>query len=90
MAPPYAIIFMGVLEKKVFKDYDRKLTASYPRKDINFLDISVNKKYIQLFMDLCIKPTDTHEYLHASSCHVYHSENSIPYSQALSIISIKP
>ena len=27
--------------------------------------------------------TDTHQHLHASSCHVYHSKKSIPYSQAL-------
>ena len=27
--------------------------------------------------------TDTHQYLHASSCHVYHSKRAIPYSQAL-------
>ena len=27
--------------------------------------------------------TDTHQYLHATSCHVYHSKKSIPYNQAL-------
>ena len=27
--------------------------------------------------------TDTHQYLEFSSCHVYHSKKSIPYSQAL-------
>ena len=30
-----------------------------------------------------IKPTDAHQYLEFSSCHVYHSKKSIPYSQAL-------
>ena len=33
--------------------------------------------------DLYIKPTDMHQYLPASSCDVYHSKKSIPYSQAL-------
>jgi len=32
---------------------------------------------------LYIYTTDTHQYLHASSCHVYHSKRAIPYSQAL-------
>ena len=32
-----------------------------------------------------IKPTDAHQYLEFSSCHVYHSKKSIPYSQALRI-----
>ena len=30
-----------------------------------------------------VKSTDTHQYLHATSCHAYHSKKSIPYSQAL-------
>ena len=30
-----------------------------------------------------VKPTDTHQYLEASSCHVFHSKHAIPYSQAL-------
>ena len=58
-----------------------KFTANYLRKEI--LDVSVRKKNNQLVTDLYIKPTDTHQYLHASSCHVYHSKKSIPYSQAL-------
>ena len=31
--------------------------------------------------DVFVKSTDTHQYLHATSCHVYHSGKSIPYSQ---------
>ena len=60
-----------------------KFTAHYSKEKRNFLDVSVRKTNNQLVTDLYIKPTDTHQYLHASSCHVYHSKISIPYSQAL-------
>ena len=60
-----------------------KFTADYSKEKVNFLDVEVIKKGNQLVTDLYIKPTDTHQYLHASSCHVYHSKRSIPYSQAL-------
>ena len=60
-----------------------KFTAEYSRAKINFLDVTVIKKGNQLVTDLYIKPTDTHQYLHASSCHVSHCKKSIPFSQAL-------
>ena len=60
-----------------------KFTANYSREEINFLDVLVRKKNSQIATDLYIKPTDTHQYLHVSSYHVYHSKKSIPYSQAL-------
>ena len=60
-----------------------KFTANYLREEINFLDVSARKKNDQLVTGLYIKPKDTHQYLHASSCHVYHSKKSTPYSQAL-------
>ena len=41
---------------------------------MNFLDITVMKNGSQLVTDLYVKPTGTHKYLHASSCHV--SSNS--------------
>ena len=46
---------------------------------------SHNKIYRQLFTegDKLSRTPDTHQYLHASSCHVYHSKKSILYSQAL-------
>ena len=60
-----------------------KFVANYSQEEINFLDISVWKTNNQLAPDLYIQPTNTHQYLHANSCHVYHSKKSIPYSQAL-------
>ena len=33
--------------------------------------------------DLYVKPTDTHQYLAANSCHPRHCKEAIPYSQAL-------
>ena len=60
-----------------------KFTADYSSEKVNFLDAQVIRKGNQLITDLYVKPTDTHQYLDASSCHVYHSKRSIPYSQAL-------
>ena len=60
-----------------------RVIANYSREEINFLDVSVRKKNNQRVIDLYIKPTDTHQYLHISSCHVYHSKKSIPSIKAL-------
>ena len=57
-----------------------KFTAEYSRAKINFPDITVIKKGSQFVTDLYIKLTDTHQYLHASSCHVSHCKKSIPFS----------
>ena len=54
-----------------------KFTANYSREKISFLDVEVMKKRNELVIDLCLKSSDTHQYLHASSCHVFHSKN--PY-----------
>ena len=60
-----------------------KITADYSEHSVNFLNVSVKKLSNRLITDVHIKPTDTHQYLHASSCHVFHSKKSIPFSQAL-------
>ena len=49
-----------------------KFIANYSRQEM-FLAVS----------DLYIKPTDTDQCLHASSCHVYHSKKFKAYSQLL-------
>ena len=60
-----------------------KFTAEYSLDKVNFLDVEVIRSGNKLLTDLYIKPTDTHQYLELSSCHLYHSKKSIPYSQAL-------
>ena len=59
-----------------------KFTAEYSLDKVNFLDVEVIRSGNKLLTDLYIKPTDTHQYLEFSSCHVYHSKKSIPYSHA--------
>ena len=60
-----------------------KFTAEYSKSSINFLDVKVSRKGDRLTTDLFVKPTDTHQYLQASSCHPSHCKTSIPFSQAL-------
>ena len=60
-----------------------KFTSTISNVSIDFLDVKVIRHGEKLVTDLFVKSTDTHQYLHASSCHVYHSKRSIPYSQAL-------
>ncbi len=48
-------------------------TFDYSFSDINFLDVKVYKSGNRLCTDLFTKPTDTHQYLHFSSCHPLHT-----------------
>ena len=81
--------YNGGMGKKEFLDmlnrYDPsiKFASKYSRDRIDFLDVEIIKEVNQLLTDIFIKATDTHQYLHAISCHVYHSKKSILYSQAL-------
>ena len=50
---------------------------------INFLDVTAPLIDGQIETDVYVKPTDSRQYLHSSSCHSYHSKKSISYSQAL-------
>ena len=60
-----------------------KFTAEWSKEEINFLDVNIRLKNRQLETDLHIKPTDTHQFLDSTSCHLYHCKKSIPYNQAL-------
>ena len=60
-----------------------KFTWETSLKQTHFLDVTVRKDLNTLTTDLYSKPTDTHQYLHASSCHPRHCKTGIAYSQAL-------
>ena len=47
-----------------------KLAAEWSQKSINFLDVTVSLIDGQIETDLFVKPTDSHQYLHSSSCHL--------------------
>ena len=60
-----------------------KFTSEASRDVVNFLDVKVSLKNGFLSSDLYVKPTDTHQFLHPSSCHPFHCKKAIPFSQAL-------
>ena len=61
-----------------------KFTSSFSKSEISFLDVNVLLINGTLQTDLCVKPTDKHQYLLKSSCHPSHAKKSILYSmQAL-------
>ena len=59
-----------------------KFTSKYSRERTDFLDVEIIKEGNQFLTDAFVKPTDTYQYLHATSCHVYHSKKSILHRQA--------
>ena len=66
-----------------------QFTCDFSSDCVNFLDVSVSVDNIgTLATDLYTKPTDTHQYLLATSCHPNHTKRSIPYSQSLRILRI--
>ena len=60
-----------------------KFTSEFSHDQVNFLDVTIRKENGTLATDLYTKPTDTHQYLHSSSCHPRHCKSGIAYSQAL-------
>ena len=62
----------------------------YSEKQINFLDVLVTKSDSgeKLFSSLYTKPTDTHQYLHATSSHPTAHKNSMAYGQAIRLKGI--
>ena len=51
-----------------------KFTCDYSRERVHFLDVQNN----EMSTDLYVKETDSHQYLHPSSCHPFNCVKSIP------------
>ena len=66
-----------------------KFTYEYSDTTVHFLDVNVSIGPDRtLVTDVFTKPTDTHQYLFATSCHPGHTKRNIAYSQALRICRI--
>ena len=59
-----------------------KFTAETSSHEIPFLDVMVSIKDGSLYTDLYSKPTDSHQFLHWTSCHPKHTKSSFPYGLA--------
>ena len=65
-----------------------KFTANYDREKMVFLDTEVtlceatvnNERGFYLIPQMYSKNTDTHQYLHPSSCHSHHIAKNLPMS----------
>ena len=79
-----------VLKKNVFEfNSEFQFTCNYSTECVQFLDVSVSLDNSgNITTDLYVKPTDTQQYLMATSCHPNHTKRSIPYRQALRILRI--
>ena len=60
-----------------------KFTMDYSATEINFLGVTITKVGNKLEKDLYCKPTDTHQYFHAQSCHSNVHKGCIAYEQVV-------
>ena len=65
-----------------------KFTYTMSKHSVSFLDTRLILKNGTLHTTLHVKATDSHAFLHFSSCHPRHCINAIPYGQAIRIIRI--
>ena len=61
--------FIDVLNKK---HPTITFTGDRSKTKIEILDVIVSLENKKIKTDLIVKPADTHQYLHSSSCHPYH------------------
>ena len=60
-----------------------KYTAEWSKTSINCLDVTVSLVEGVIETELYAKPTDSHQYLQSSSCHLFQCKKGIAYSQVL-------
>ena len=66
-----------------------QFTCNYSKECVQFFHVSVSvDNTSSITTDLYVKPTDTYQYLLATSCHPNHTKRSIPYGQVLRILRI--
>ena len=72
-----------VLRKTEFLSFQYQVYCKLFKAEDKFFRCRGSKKRNHLVTDHYIKPIDAHQYLYASSCHVFHFKKSIHYSQTL-------
>ena len=79
-------------EEKYLIAVTQQLTAEYSLDKVNFLDVEVIRNRNKLLTDLNLKPTDSHQHLEFSSCHVYRPKKlvHILYSRLSALIGFVP
>ena len=65
-----------------------KFTSGSSEKNVAFLDINVKLKQGQIELDLHVKSTGRHQYLHYTSSHQEHNKHSIVFTQCLRVSKI--
>ena len=60
-----------------------KFFYKWSKHEIEFQDVKVLNESRVLETDVFIKPTDSHQYLHSSSCHPVACKRSIPFAQVM-------
>ena len=64
-------------------DLTIKFAAEWSKSPIDFLDVTVSLIEEVIWTDLCVKPTDSHQYLQSSLCHPFYCKKDISCSQTL-------
>lgn len=87
--------FFGNMEKELIEHLNEKhptikFTAEWSQTSINLYSwILQFHLQVEIFLQiLYVKPTDSHQYFHSSSCHLHHCKYGIRYNQALCLYSI--
>ena len=65
-----------------------KFTSKWSSSEIEFLDVKVINDSGRFKSDVSIKPTDSHQYLHKTSCHPNACKKGISFAQALRLRQI--